>query len=183
MNNKEPLPHFLYHPDPIATGSIKASAAKCLVCEQQRGVIYTGPVYCSSDLHEAICPWCIANGAAHQKFNAEFVDPAGVGGGDWEEVSNAIVEVVAYKTPGFSGWQQEKWFTHCGDAAEYLGPAGKNELQAFGSNAIDAVKRESGFEGADWSKYYDGLNKNHGPTAYIFRCRHCATIGAYSDYH
>jgi len=24
-----------------------------------------------------------------------------------------VVEEVAYRTPGFSGWQQERWWTHC----------------------------------------------------------------------
>jgi uncharacterized protein len=181
--NSTKLPNFTYHPNPVETGSIKESDTICQVCEQQRGMIYTGPVYSEEVLNEAVCPWCIADGKAHEKFGAEFVNAAGVGGyRDWEQVPDAIIEGVAYRTPGFSGWQQERWFTHCGDAAEFLGCAGKKELQAFGADAICAIQRESGLEGADWSTYYGALDKNIGPTAYIFRCRHCSTVGGYSDY-
>ena len=37
-----------------------------------------------------------------------------------ESVSDEIVAEVAYRTPGFTGWQQERWFTHCA-AGEFLG--------------------------------------------------------------
>lgn len=179
------LPHFQYHPHPVETGNVKASDTFCRVCEQQRGMIYVGPVYCHFEkLNEAICPWCIASGAAYQKFGAEFVDDAGIGGyGDWEQVPAAIVEEITHKTPGFSGWQQERWFTHCADAAEFLGCAGKEELKAFGDEAINAIRQECNYADKEWQQYYDSLDKDRGPTAYIFRCRHCATFGGYSDCH
>src|SRR5687768_12655378 len=102
------LPTFRYHPDPIATGSIAASDTRCRVCHQIRGYIYTGPVYAAEELDEGICPWCIADGTAHVQYDAEFVDAAAIGGyGDWDAVPPPIVAEVAYRTPGFSGWQQE----------------------------------------------------------------------------
>ena len=60
-----------------------------------------------AELDDAICPWCIADGAAHSKFDASFTDDAGVGG--YEETDSApesIKEEVAYRTPGFIGWQE-----------------------------------------------------------------------------
>jgi len=59
------LPVFRYHPDPIASGSVVASAAECVCCGEARGFIYTGPAYCEAELEEALCPWCIADGSAH----------------------------------------------------------------------------------------------------------------------
>src|SRR4051812_22558639 len=108
------LPHFTYHPDPVGSGSIIPSEAICIVCGQARGYVYAGPVYSASDeeLDDAICPWCIADGSAHERFDAEFTDTSGIGGyGDWEDVPQAVVEEVAYRTPGFNGWQQEMWYT------------------------------------------------------------------------
>src|SRR5579871_4660279 len=133
------LPHFQYHPDPLATGSIVPSDTPCACCSAARGYVYVGPVYAEEELVECLCPWCIADGSAHERFNAEFVDAAGVGGhGDCDPVSPEVVEEVAFRTPGFSGWQQERWWTHCGDAAAFLGPAGWKELQAYGPEAVAA---------------------------------------------
>jgi uncharacterized protein CbrC (UPF0167 family) len=37
-------------------------------------------VYATEELDSSICPWCIASGDAHSKFDAELVEAAGVGG-------------------------------------------------------------------------------------------------------
>ena len=71
----------------------------------------------------------------------------------------------------------------CNDAAAFLGPAGKHELVAHGSEVVEAIRAESGFDGAKWLDYLETLDKNAGPTAYVFRCLHCSKLGGYSDYH
>lgn len=127
-------------------------------------------------------PWCIADGSAHTKLKAEFVDIDCIGGGNWESVRTEIAEAIAYRTPGFSGWQQERWFTHCSDGAECLGAMGKQELLRAGADAVKVIRDESGYASDEWERYFDGLNAEHGPaTAYLFKCRHCGTIGGYSD--
>jgi uncharacterized protein len=98
-------------------------------------------------------------------------------------VPAAVVEEVAYRTPCFSGWQQEPWFTHCGDAAEFLGITGRPELEALGTEAIAAIRHECGYEREDWGSYFQALDRSHGTTAYVFRCRHCGRMGGYSDCH
>lgn len=179
----EPLPSFRYHADPVATGSVAVSDNECVCCEQARGYIYTGPVYGEDDHQDDICPWCIADGSAHVKLGAEFTDPAGVGGyGDWEEVPATIYEEVAHRTPGFNGWQQEKWFTCCKDAACFIGRAGYKELLALGASAIEAIRVESQLDGKEWEEYFKGLDKDDQPTAYLFRCLHCQKVGGYSDF-
>ena len=115
------LPRFKYHPNPEATGSIVASQAVCECCGLIRGYVYRGPMYCL-DKAENLCPWCVADGTAHLKWNAEFTDAAGVGGyGEWCSVPHSVIEEVAYRTVGFYACQQEQWWTHCSDAAEFLG--------------------------------------------------------------
>ncbi len=178
------VPRFRYHPDPIATGSVVASDRVCVACGQPRGYVYVGPVYSAEDLDESLCPWCISDGTAHQRLGAEFVDPSAVGGyGAWEAVPREVVEEVAYRTPSFSGWQQERWFTHCKDAAELLGPCGWDELQKMGPQAIEAVGNECTVAAADVMDYLRALSRDAGPTAYLFRCLHCGQIGGYSDCH
>lgn len=65
--------------------------------------------------------------------------------------------------------------------AVFLGPAGKEELQALGPAAVEAIRSESGFEGEDWRQYLDALDRDGSPTAYAFRSGRCGRVGGYSD--
>lgn len=110
------LPQFRYHPDPVGTGSIVADEVSCVSCEQRRPYTYTGPVYAEEELNEAICPWCIADGSAASRFDATFTDAM------WavpDDVPEDVTEEVLCRTPGFTGWLQEEWLHHCGDAAAF----------------------------------------------------------------
>jgi len=164
------LPEFPYHPDPRATGVVEASETVCASCGQGRGFIYTGPVYAAEELVDCLCPWCIADGSAAEKFEAEFTD---VGWGVPEDVPRRVIEEVATRTPGFSGWQQEHWLYHCGDAASFLGRVGWRELQAY-PEAIEPLRQGSDDD-------LEALSADGETTAYLFRCRHCARHLAYAD--
>jgi len=183
MMPPEPLPSFKYHPDPLATGSIERSDAQCVCCGRPRGYIYAGPVYAIDDYDKRICPWCIADGSAHERLDASFQDEALVGGGGrWDEVPQDVVAEVVYRTPGFSGWQQEQWWTHCGDAAQFLGRAGHDELAAAGPQAVAAVRDSAGLaEGKKWQWFFKALDKDSSPTAYLFKCSKCGIYGGYQD--
>ncbi len=177
-----PLPQFKYHPDPIGTGSMEPSNVACECCGKSRGYIYTGPVYAEEEYVDCICPWCIADGTAHEKLGASFTDESGISGyGDWCKVSNEVIGEVAYRTPGFSGWQQEQWWTHCNDAAQFIGRFGKKELEALGSEAIEAIRKSAGLEGKKWQTFLNTLDKEGSPTAYLFRCTKCGSLGGYQD--
>ncbi len=178
------LPTFKYHPDPVATGSIVKADEACVCCGRSRGYIYTGPVYAVEDYDECICPWCIADGSAHEKLDAIFTDEDGIGGhGTWDSVPEDVIEEVAYRTPGFSGWQQEQWWTCCGDAGQFLGRAGRKELEALGPQAIAAIQEASGLgDGPEWQQFFSALDKDGSPTAYVFRCTRCGKVGGYQDY-
>ena len=157
------------------------STEACEVCGKVNGFAYSGG-FSGEPQTERICPWCIADGSAHQKFAVEFVDRDSAGGGEWEQLSPEIADEVVFRTPGFCGWQQERWFAHCGDAAQFLGPMGKEQLQTEGAEAIEVIRSESGLGPQDWELFYKSLNAEHGPaTAYLFKCRHCGKLGGYSD--
>jgi uncharacterized protein CbrC (UPF0167 family) len=175
------LPVFRYHPDPIASGSIAASDARCLCCGAQRGYIYAGPAYCEAEI-DALCPWCIADGSAHRTFGANFTDPACFPDG----IPPEIVDEIAHRTPGFSAWQQEKWLTCCNDAAAFLEPAGQAELRARYPQLEGAlmmhIVHEIGLSGGAAVRFLQSLDRDHGPTAYVFACRHCDNKPAYIDF-
>lgn len=110
------LPTFRYHPDPIATGSIEPAPDECLACGRARGFRYVGPVYAETELNEQLCPWCIADGSAARKFDAEFTD---VGLGLPPDVPDSVTDEIAHRTPGFHSWQQDHWLYHCGDGCTF----------------------------------------------------------------
>jgi uncharacterized protein CbrC (UPF0167 family) len=162
------LPSFPYHPNPLATGSVVASDTECLCCGLQRGYVYVGPVYAVTDIGDELCPWCIADGSAAVRFAAQFTEVTG-------EAPTDVVRHVEHRTPGFSGWQQERWLTHCGDAATYLGRVGSRELAAH-PDAGETLRETLG------DTFYAALDAQGQPTAYLFRCRTCTRHLAYADF-
>ncbi|WP_326604331.1 CbrC family protein [Streptomyces sp. NBC_01800] len=175
----EPLPVFPYHPDPLATGSIAPSTTACVCCGRSRGYIYRGPVYAVAELRELLCPWCLADGCAADKFEAHFIgDPIG------DDVPLEVVLSVDARTPGFSTWQDPRWFFHCGDGAAFLGAVGASELAAF-PDAVDALRKEAvawGWSADEVEHHLGALDTDGAPTAYLFQCRTCATHLAYADF-
>jgi hypothetical protein len=177
------LPEFKFHPDPIGTGSIEESATECVCCGKARGYIYVGPVFSEEECDDSLCPWCIADGSAHEKLDAVFQDADGIGGyGEWDEPSAQAVEEITCRTPGYIALQEAQWWTHCGEAAQYIGAAGHDELAAAGPHAIEAVRRSAGsVSAADWEGIYRALEREGSPTAYLFKCSTCGKLGGYWD--
>ncbi len=177
------FPTFAYHPDPLATGAVVASDTACVCCRQQRGYVYAASVYAIEEYVDCICPWCIADGSAASTLDCTFTDHDGIGGyGSWESVPMAVMDAVATRNPGFHGWQQEQWWTHCGDAAQFLGRAGHVELTSTWPGALPAIRANAGIEddGA-WEAFLRVLSADGSPTAYVFRCSHCGVLGGYQD--
>lgn len=161
------LPVFRYHPDPLATGSVVPSEARCACCGQRRGFVYDGPVYAVAD-PEALCPWCLADGTAAERYEAQFTETEG-------RVPMEVRLEVDRRTPGFRGWQQERWLTHCGDAAAFLGRAGAADVRCHPDALADLVA-EFGEE------FCAALDADGQPTAYLFACLHCDRHLAYADF-
>jgi uncharacterized protein CbrC (UPF0167 family) len=177
------LPTFRYHPNPLKTGRITKSDTVCASCNQARGYVYWGHPHGVEEYIDCICPWCIADGSAHEKLDLHFTSTYSVGaGGKWQSVSNEIIAEVCFRTPGFSGWQQELWYTHCHDAAAFLGAVGYDELIAAGSDAMEAIRDDTGIDDDDeWDEFLEVLDKDGSPTAYLFQCLHCGQFGGYTD--
>ena len=175
------LPRFRYHPDPVATGSIEPCDAACPACGRLRGFRYVGPVYAVEELDDALCPWCIADGTAAARYDAELTD---VGWGVPDDVPASVTDEIAHRTPGFHSWQQDHWLYHCGDGCAFLGAAGRSELEEH-ADALAALRREAasfGWDDHQITAYLASLTKGGSPTAYLFRCLVCGTHLAYSDF-
>jgi len=167
------LPAFRYHPDPLRSGSIVESGADCRCCRQGRGYIYTGPVYSEEDLEDAICPWCIADGSAHRMFDASFVDTEAFS----EDTPESAMDEISLRTPGYYAWQGEQWPTCCGDATAFVTPAGIEEIRKhYGElegSLLSHIIYELRISGGAATHMLGSLNRDMGPTAYLFRCLRC----------
>ena len=176
------LPSFPYHPGPLLSGSIVAAENVCACCGERRGYVYTGPVYAEAEgLDDALCPWCIADGSASERFEATFVDEAAIEG----ELPEEVVQAVSRRTPGFNAWQQERWFACCEDAMAFVEPFGAAELQGkymrLQGEAMTLIVHELGISGGAATRFMNSLDRAKGPTAYLFACRHCDTKRIYID--
>lgn len=164
------LPAFRYHPDPLVTGSVERSDAVCEACGEARGYVYSGPVYCPDEV-EAVCPWCISDGRAAAEFDATFTTVDGAP----EGVPSAVFSEIEERTPGFAGWQQERWLFHCNDGAEYLGRVGWDQIESHES-AVALLIADG------WPEdVLPQISRDGDLTGYLFRCRHCGTLIAYAD--
>lgn len=169
----EQLPHFRYHPNPIATGAVKPSDAICVCCGQSRGHIYCGPVYAVIVLDDLLCPWCIADGSASAKLGASFADsyPLRQAG-----VPDGVVDEVNERTPGYMSWQQEYWLAHCGDACEFHGDATVRDISAASAETKQHWIEEYKQDEKGWAWATDGYRPGGDSALYKFKCRHCNLV-------
>ncbi|MEP6835304.1 MAG: CbrC family protein [Gemmatimonas sp.] len=177
----ESLPTLRYHVDPVASGSVVASNNNRRRCKKVRGFIYTGPAYSDEELDDALCPWCIADGSAFEKFDATFVDSEAFDGDASEESMSTICE----RTPGFNAWQSEQWPSCCGEPAAFLTPASYDDIQKrfprLEGTLMMYIVQKMGISGSAATRTLESLKRDQSPTAFVFKCLHCDGMPAYVD--
>ena len=175
---KRALPFFKYHPEPTLTGAFKTDTiVTCDCCKKPTDVYYSGPFYAVEDI-DALCPWCIADGKASNKFEGSFQDDVSVDDVNDPEKLKELVE----RTPGYSGWQQEYWLAHCNDYCAFKGYVGWQEiepiLQEFADIETD-LANAGGITLADLPNY---LRDNGSCQGYLFQCTCCNKYRLYYDF-
>jgi uncharacterized protein len=176
------LPVFRYHHDPLASGSVEVSREKCQCCGSARGYLYTGPVYGETTPENALCPWCIADGSAHRKFDATFVDDNAFA----DDVPATVMEEITERTPGFSSWQTERWLSAEGEPATFIAPVGIAEIRQhyprLESDLMPFIVHDLGISGGAATKLLQSLHRDQGPTAYVFHSAKRDQYLAYVDH-
>ena len=83
--------------------------------------MYTGPVY-SVHRPDNVCPWCVADGSAADKWGAGFTDfEFRDSHRDAVELPLEIYNEVYHRTLGVVGaLQPVTWWIHCGEPAAFL---------------------------------------------------------------
>ena len=164
----ESLPVFKYHPDPIKTGAFQTDKiVTCECCDKETSVYYSGPFY-SVDEVECLCPECIKNGKASDKFDGTFQDESSCDGISDNEKLNELCT----RTPGYSGWQQEYWLAHCDDFCAFIDYVGWREIEQMG---IAIEIEEDILSNGEYpiSMVKEHLSVNGRLQGYLFRCLNC----------
>ena len=66
------------------------------------------------------------------------------------------MEELTLRTPGYSGWQQEKWLSHCGDFCaliEYVGWNQIKNLQDELNDDLENIKQDYGITQDELEKF------------------------------
>ncbi|WP_455675579.1 CbrC family protein [Pradoshia sp.] len=162
------LPEFKYNPNPILLNVIKKEATHCPVCNNHREFVYDGPFYSEEEV-EGICPWCISDGSAAKMYDGEFQDASSCDEVDKEEYLDELI----YRTPGYFGWQQEYWLSHCGDfcaIVQYVGWKDIEHLEELLSEDIANICNDYRITKEEFQNW---LTNNESLQGYLFKCLHC----------
>ena len=172
------LPRFRYHPDPIASRVLEPSARACPCCGGKRGWLYVGPLYTVEEMDE-VCPWCIADGEAHARFDIEFGEEVALESGAGPEA----VDELLHRTPWHFVAQQEPWPVHCGDFCALVGKLEPDQFRALRDELepdLTFIQKRLGLEREDLERY---LRMEASPLyAHLFRCLACATLRVSADF-
>ena len=170
------LPAFKYHPDPVKTGSIEHKETDCPVCGQKRAYVYVGPFYSIEDV-EGICPWCIADGSAARKHEGEFQDSASIE----SPVEEKFMDELVHRTPGYMGWQQERWLVHCDEPCIFIGYVGWKEIQETGIDVTEDLEKQAEEYSLSVQEFCDSLVNKGLLQGYLFKCVRCGKYRLTAD--
>lgn len=174
MTVEEP-PAFRLYPSAYTEGEFQPTTDGCTGCHRQRGWLYTGDVDAGGDTDGLrFCPWCVADGTA-AALGVTF-NHASTPASDEDELCG--------RTPGFTPWQSLDWAVHHDRACVYLGAVGYPELASLGPAAVEAMRREIeswGWSDTDVSGLVERLDKEGGPTGYVWRCTECGYLTCAAD--
>ena len=162
------LPNFKYQPNALKLGIIEKKNIDCPVCLKNREYAYSGGIYAVEEV-EFICPWCIADGSASEKYDGMYIDDASC-----EEVSDQskLTELVT-RTPKYISWQQEVWLAHHDDYCSFEKYVGWKEIEHLKENLSDDIERIKSEYGLSQSEFEQYLVNDGGMQGYLFKCLHC----------
>ena len=162
------LPKFKYHPNCYENTLIKVKGnevAICQCCNKKTDYFYNN-MYCAQDIN-CLCPECISNGVAADKFDGSFVS---IWGSKIEDKNKT--EELTKRTVGIITWQEEKWLTCCNDYCAFIDYVGIKELDEMGirEEVLADYKAMNEFE-VDFVE--NCLHKEGAVVGYLYRCLHC----------
>ncbi|QHE51591.1 CbrC family protein [Pontibacillus sp. HMF3514] len=170
------LPKFKYNPDPVLLKVFEREKTLCPACKKSSEYSYVGPFYSVEEV-EGICPWCIKDGTAAKLFDGEFQDVEGC-----EDVSNEeYINELIFRTPGYIGWQQEYWLSHCGDFCAIKNYVGWEDVKDLEEELYGDIKRICDELQITEEVFKKSLTNGGDHQGYLFQCVKCGKYRLHSD--
>ena len=172
------LPKFKYHPNCFENEVFEivkeGQEVTCMCCGKHPEYYYKQIMYASEDV-DCLCPECIADGSAAEKFNGEFIQYAD----DIEDDAEITAELFK-RTPGLQTWQGEYWLACCNDYCAFIAYVGTSELEKMGiaEEVFEDYSMQGEYSIEDVQPY---LKKNGSMAGYLFRCLHCGKYRIWVD--
>lgn len=177
-NMTKNFPVFKYHYNPVKSSIFQRFKGVCSCCGNKTGWKYIGPFYCIDEI-ENLCPWCIKDGSAAEKFDLTYVDEHGP---EKLEDSSKLLELTT-KTPGYFSAHGDPWPAHCNDYCSLLGMTNWAELEPLLSELEIDIKISQEKNGLSYMELVSELNRKHSPLlAHLFKCNHCGKHRFTVDY-
>lgn len=178
------LPKFKYSPNAYQLDIFVKEDGVCSICKEKRNLKYNSSFY-SVDEPEYICPWCIANGKASDKYDGEFNDYCGIEGvssdpkDEKPTIPKEMLDEVCTKTPSYSSWQQEVWLSHCNEPCAFLGYGTSEILKPI----LEEIKQDIENSGVPIEHVKNGLTEDSsGLGTYLFKCCNCGKHRLHIDF-
>lgn len=177
------LPKFKYSPNAYRLDLFENVEGVCSICNEKRQIKYISSFY-SIENPEYICPWCIANGKASEKYNGDFNDYCGIEGVSPDpkapepSIKKEHLIEITNRTPSYTSWQQEVWLTHCNEPCAFIGYADSKLIEPF----LDELKDDIENSGIPTEYITKGLTNDSDLGAYLFQCLECGKHRLHVDF-
>ncbi len=168
------LPKFKYNPNAYTLDIFIEEEGICSVCSEKRNLKYNSSFY-SIDEPDYICPWCIADGKAAEKYDGEFNDYCGIEGVSPDpkdpqpSIPKQMLDEICEKTPSYSSWQQEVWLSHCNEPCAFIGYGTSKMLNPI----LEEIKEDIDNYNIPIEWITNGLTEDSGLGTYLFKCCKC----------
>ena len=167
-------PQFKYHPNAYSLDIFVQEDGVCSICHKQRDLKYDCSFY-SVDEPDYICPWCIVNGAAAEKYKGDFNDYCSIESVSPDpndppsSIDEKLLDEICSRTPSYVSWQQQVWLVHCNEPCKFIHYATSELLEPILPEVLEDIEN-SGMP-LEWVQHH--LTAESDFSGYLFQCVHC----------
>ncbi|MFW2177392.1 MULTISPECIES: CbrC family protein [unclassified Moraxella] len=177
-------PIFKYHPNAYDLDIFIKEQGVCDVCGKPSELKYDCSFYSAEEL-DYICPFCISDGSASNKYGGQFNNYLSIETVEILETEeaflpknpNKLFDEIAYRTPSYHSWQQQYWLTHCNEPCAFISYADVDTIRPLLDELIEDIEN-SGYPA---EMIRNELGRDSELAGYLFQCVKCGKYRLYVD--